>query len=73
MNTMTAHFDSIEIGSGRFVNVGHHVTNFGREAVVEGAISRPWGMELVCRLLDAEGVMIGPAHGRFVADPAKCA
>jgi hypothetical protein len=69
MSFISQSFESVAVRGGRFVNVGHYVTNFGHRCVVEG-----WAAGgLVVRLLDSDGNMVPEARGRFVANPELCA
>jgi hypothetical protein len=66
MTSTTVNFESVKIASGRFVNVGHEVENFGRRCVVLGWHNDAKGL-IVREVFGDE--MIG---GKWVAEPSLC-
>jgi hypothetical protein len=63
----TAHFDSVKVAGGRYVNVGHEVVNFSRTCVVVGF--RPYdGFVMVQETFRGELV----PGSVWAANPALC-
>lgn len=72
--TMNDRMEPIQISTGRFVGFGHHVTNFGIEAVVVGSRETVPGVTF---LELREVIPYGPKKGQlrrdgWLANPALC-